>query len=675
MKRKVKKGSSLLYVVIISAVLITLGTAIISLTVVDYKMRIGEETKIKNLYGSESGIEEAYGKVSNLMDKAIEEGKKKVKEYENTLSTTIEKEREKVLEDSKNKSDYIKDNGEINEEYIENEKEKIFKDNYKKIIEGNFKTVVEEDYIEKNGYKPIVKIKSLEESLKFNKENKFQAVVQSEFKEKSDIKKIIETTINISVPDYEGISSVKIVKVPVNETWSKAIVADKNFMVNSNTDIRGDIFIRGEEKQDFTGGIKIATNSKLCTIGDVVTAGDIKLGGQNGGFIVKGKDHSTLGQVFTGTLAIEKNSEGSAIDINGDVYSNNDLALNSNQSNISISHGFYGINDIRDGSKEVKKNSSSIYINNEDLGKDSSIVIGQEVVLMGTAYINTNEPYQTGESLAIKGNYRAYGYGLKSGKNKEDISLKEDNVVFKYNDPLQLATSFKNPNRDMLYGDRSDYINQYIKENPSSPIINNGGSGLKLPSNIINIGGIFNNGSFQPSNYSEDDLDKVNKLKNSYKNAIESVDIGKDIKFQSEKVFKLNGSEILLVDESDKKVNILGKGTVPDADAYAINVDDKDKAKGIIVTRGDVVLKGNIKEFKGTIITTGNIICDNNGAKKINYDGNYVKEVIASNYDLFKDVIPEGADSHTVKLSINNAFVNGVPTKELLTMKNWKIIK
>ena len=108
MKRKVKKGSSLLYVVIISAVLITLGTAIISLTVVDYKMRIGEETKIKNLYGSESGIEEAYGKVSNLMDKAIEEGKKKVKEYENTLSATIEKEREKVLEDSKNKSDYIK---------------------------------------------------------------------------------------------------------------------------------------------------------------------------------------------------------------------------------------------------------------------------------------------------------------------------------------------------------------------------------------------------------------------------------------------------------------------------------------------------------------------------------------------------------------------------------------
>lgn len=66
---------------------------------------------------------------------------------------------------------------------------------------------------------------------------------------------------------------------------------------------------------------------------------------------------------------------------------------------------------------------------------------------MGSAYINTlGESYQTGESLAVKGNYIAYTYAVK-----------DKNVEFKYYNPLQLVES--------INGDSSlDAKARYFKE-------------------------------------------------------------------------------------------------------------------------------------------------------------------------------------------------------------------
>ncbi|MBW6410208.1 hypothetical protein [Clostridium weizhouense] len=79
MKRK-KKGSSLITVVIIFSVLITVGTAMLSMTVGDYKMRVKESTQIKNLYSSESGLDSAYYIIIKTFDKAAEYGDFKVKQ-------------------------------------------------------------------------------------------------------------------------------------------------------------------------------------------------------------------------------------------------------------------------------------------------------------------------------------------------------------------------------------------------------------------------------------------------------------------------------------------------------------------------------------------------------------------------------------------------------------------
>ncbi|WP_252229378.1 hypothetical protein [Clostridium sp. ZBS15] len=73
MKKK-QKGSSLITVVIIFTILITVGTALLSMTVGDYKMRIKESRKIKNLYSSDSGLDVAYDVIVKTFDGAVKFG-------------------------------------------------------------------------------------------------------------------------------------------------------------------------------------------------------------------------------------------------------------------------------------------------------------------------------------------------------------------------------------------------------------------------------------------------------------------------------------------------------------------------------------------------------------------------------------------------------------------------
>ncbi|WP_315078222.1 hypothetical protein [uncultured Clostridium sp.] len=72
--RKKTRGSSLITVVIIFAILITVGTALLSMTVGDYKMRIKESRKIENLYLADSGLDVAYDIVVKTFDEAVKFG-------------------------------------------------------------------------------------------------------------------------------------------------------------------------------------------------------------------------------------------------------------------------------------------------------------------------------------------------------------------------------------------------------------------------------------------------------------------------------------------------------------------------------------------------------------------------------------------------------------------------
>ncbi|BCZ45244.1 hypothetical protein psyc5s11_13110 [Clostridium gelidum] len=84
-----KRGSSLVTVVIISGILITVGTAMLSMTIGDYKMRTTESTRIENLYSSESGLDVAYDVLIKTFDAAAIYGVNQVEKYKKTDGFTI----------------------------------------------------------------------------------------------------------------------------------------------------------------------------------------------------------------------------------------------------------------------------------------------------------------------------------------------------------------------------------------------------------------------------------------------------------------------------------------------------------------------------------------------------------------------------------------------------------
>ena len=58
-KRK-KRGSTLMMVIIMFAILSILGTSVIAMTSNDYYRRISETKRLENLYGAESGLDSGY---------------------------------------------------------------------------------------------------------------------------------------------------------------------------------------------------------------------------------------------------------------------------------------------------------------------------------------------------------------------------------------------------------------------------------------------------------------------------------------------------------------------------------------------------------------------------------------------------------------------------------------
>lgn len=78
MRRK-KKGSSLIYVIIIFMFITTVSTAMLSMISSNYRARVIENKRVENLYGSDSGIYVAYNIMGKTFDAATKYGYYRVK--------------------------------------------------------------------------------------------------------------------------------------------------------------------------------------------------------------------------------------------------------------------------------------------------------------------------------------------------------------------------------------------------------------------------------------------------------------------------------------------------------------------------------------------------------------------------------------------------------------------
>jgi len=236
---RVKKGSTMLMIIVFIAILSILGIAIGSLAVSGYKLRSLNEISKNNVYLAESGLDKAYVIIGKLLDEAVNEGNTAVATAMSTLDLTTP---------ASEGNTFLNSDGTVNEENIKMYQDNIFKTTYKNTIESNIvNRITQGDYLFLGeSIKPEISIISNAEELKFNNE-KLIMKLQSKFNYKS-IEKNVGIDYEIAVPDYGSFYYIKssVVNTTVQANVLQNIIAvEGNVIIQSdNVKINGDVFIK-----------------------------------------------------------------------------------------------------------------------------------------------------------------------------------------------------------------------------------------------------------------------------------------------------------------------------------------------------------------------------------------------------------------------------------------------
>lgn len=692
--RKKKKGSTFVIVVVVMAIIFTTGTTILAVTANDYKMRINQSKKLQNLYEADSGLDVVENIIIKTSQEAIKYADKEVKKKFTEL-------------DDKDRS---KDK--INE---------IFKDKFYEFLTVRNKEILNEKEVEILEYLILEKkyIKSILESGKLeydsaisNIENRFiieipeggyvkninngkvsniTIEVKSNFESTEGQlknKKTVSTKYSITAPDYNSeITSINI--YPVFD--GKAITADGNMNVESLgnksiVNISGDIWVQGNNNlgnspeytfDKYIGGIKL-DNTSFNINGNIYTANTFHLNNLVNESSVNGDIYAK--NIYVGKSINSNVSKFNNISFEKNVVVNNDLALNATNSSIVIKNNFYGINEKTTEVSTANKalSSSSIIVN--DTSNTSTITVNKDSYIMGVAYLNATDEsenkYQTGESVAVKGNYLAY-------TDVDDVLNGATNVTLKYYSPLQLLES-KNGQSNAIM--KADYFAEYYSKNNNSYNFNDGGVSLKKSVKSVGASVKDNQGNIQKSNINDSDISIVNEQRNEFARNVfamgDTTGLGDDL-YDGQEVKRqvsnqVNFNEIRRVQGSSFDTTegmVILKGNENEnieIENGKIKGTDIELSKGLIIANGDITIDGNFN-FTGNIITTGNIILKGEGEKNITYDPQVVRSILALNHDLLKDIfVKSQGDREEVKVTSASELYS---VDKFLTKSLWRIVK
>jgi len=743
MSLKRKKGSSLIAVLLIFAVLSISSLSILSLTVSDYNVRITASKKVQSLYASDSGVNAVYGIMKKISSQATQIGNNAVDDYMKTFDGSLDTSELKTkLNDifkqsyQQSISTYISSNIASPHEYLN--------DGTCKDLEGNTMSL----YDSATTNQPTIAVEeNLDESYPI-KANQWKFKIVSQFftspiNDQTSNKRIVTADIVLPNNGYQGSYLVNPIEqeTSINPVWKNAISIDGDMNINSDITVNGDIFVKGKmpvvatEKvyTKYNGGITIGSENDATAImanfnKNVVTSNSFNINGQN-------KTVNVAGNIYAGNVYVGKNNNSDQSDssncwltvhdpggIKGMVYTDNDLSLYATNSHINIDK-YYGINGIDENEEKraVDKDynsSSSIIVNTDDIGTNSFIKIG-DAIINGTAFINTETPYETGESVSIKGNYRAYTVPIpKSTGTPYD----EDKVDFVYNKPLQLVNNFKSPNTNLEYKDKA----KYFREIDNLQAISLKKDGITIGNLIFSAGVAVANGGLKPEatdtsliQSKRDDFAKMvyemgddkhlgvptnddtsTMLKDDYsqgkiyKDVFAGDEVAKrDVDgYQTNTIAQVNLSKVddcenidinnseVEVRTKSKNVVLLGEGStyIPTANDEVIDLSKMGDPHGIIITSGNVTLSGKVT-FTGTIIAGGDLTTINDGQKILTYDDNYMLKTIARDYTntygkIFNPNTTISTQNVTVATTVGENS-NGTKDDTVLpvTLSNWRV--
>ena len=220
------------------------------------------------------------------------------------------------------------------------------------------------------------------------------------YKDAQDYETTITTDLVFSTPDmnFSGQSQVK-------EFMKYALIADDQVNINSmNVYVGGSIYAGAGGIQATGSGSGRLEGKMILTRGDIVADMGTSLSVGDGNSSIWAENIMTTGK------------SAATLNVNGNMYVADDLALNAKESNVTLKGNYYGYNFQKNyGAGDTVATdadfSSAIMIN----GKSSSLNIQnlKYLLLAGRTYISrgnnsSNTDIQMGESIAARTNQLAY---------------------------------------------------------------------------------------------------------------------------------------------------------------------------------------------------------------------------------------------------------------------------
>lgn len=592
---------------------------------------------------------------------------------------------------------------------------------------------VESDYDEDEG-----EIEYGEHDLKihFNNEEESPITVTSEFATNTSERnisrigenlRIIEANYSIRVPNYKEVAfkeSIEDVDNDIEKIVGLTIGGDLNVDHVNKLNVTGDIFVRGNE---FTGTMDKTNRTVDKYSGGIILNNDIgskKTINFNDNVFTRGTfnlknnvDVKVKGDLYARNIyAGDGNnpSKDSALTIDKEAVIDNDLTMKANDTTIKL-NDFYGINE-KNTRYENESVTNSNYINTtSDKGKertsssiiingpceDSEIQLTNTAYIMGVAHINTEDGYQTGESIAVKdnndANYKAYS---------EQVN---ENDKFKYDSPLQVLDEWN-------VFKKANHFYNYWK--PQESNANSGGiiippkDGIEMNKRIRSLGAIVykesKNGPSKVlnSNYNLNDEESILKTKrieyakkvytlgqtaksdndilalynsigdgaDEVSNLLANIDDDYELEHKDN-----NGKEFAMFCENEgKTIVIKGENSKEDYEEdndniIVINAKENKDVNAVIVTMGKVIIDGDVN-FRGNIIANGDleVLGRSNSTVNIRYDEVITKNIQKSNGEVFNNVF--GPKSGGEKLENKTVDIRS-NSSDFLTTKLWKIIQ
>lgn len=674
--KKNNAGSTLIMVLMAMSVLSILGICIIGVSLANYRMRIADRKIKQSFYYADAKYEEIYSVIEENIEEAIALANEYVKvNVQSEIDTQRVIESLDVTLDQSQMINGTDGHGSVNDAVLkEHMNENFFKAKYKEYMNNNLISEIENSIRDIDGDLATddtevvgIDITSVEN---YKNSNDDPLAVAIKFKStKNDMQKEIEGSFNIKVPNYEKPLQIKndMVVLKENVLWTKAITTDKNIIVNNDdVTINGDVYCYGSSSD--IGGLRVGSSKRasLNIRGNVFTNKNVLVNYNNSELTIDN------GDVYCESLIIPDNIEEALISINnGALNTFDDIELNGKKSKIEISGAYFGFSD---GSERTKSHdeSSAIIINSPDIEvnngsklkitgdnndsnvrqvslfndsneKKSGIYIG------GTVYVELDKPYselnnhnyyQTGESIALRGNYKAYQEVLKpDGSGTRDAKFKPENIMLGSYEPLVLVKKLNGtfPNAD----DKSKYFMYY---NTDYGDLSTGTSSSIDISNVkFSLGSYINGDTINGFVGAIPEFESVKLIKNrDYKYAINNMlDLGlyddtmHDISISSSlenqlddvvsiddrvlfthDIFDFDSIKDTLLICNDSKDVYIYSGTQPSEynSSRDLAVNTNRVARGIVVTKGDIIISGDV-EYDGVLVAGGNVVFQGNGTQ------------------------------------------------------------